>query len=67
MYIILEKCKIVFPTESLSGVNVLVTGASSGIEEQIAYTYARYGANVVITARREDRLKQVEIQLCLKH
>ena len=39
-----------------------MTGASSGIGEELAYTYASHGANVVIVARRENRLKQV---LCL--
>ena len=46
-------------SESIRGKNILVTGASTGIGEQIAYHYARLGANVVITARRESRLKQV--------
>ena len=38
---------------------VLVTGASGGIGEQIAYHYARLGAKVLITARREAELKRV--------
>lgn len=46
-------------TESLKGARVLVTGASTGIGEQIAYHYARFGAQVVITARREKVLQQV--------
>ena len=54
-----ECCNSLFSTDSVSGLNVLVTGASSGIGEELAYTYARHGANLVITARREDRLKQV--------
>ncbi|KAF0042283.1 hypothetical protein F2P81_005815 [Scophthalmus maximus] len=45
--------------ESLSGARVLVTGASTGIGEQIAYHYARFGARIVITARREKVLQQV--------
>jgi len=38
---------------------VLVTGASTGIGEQMAYHYARFGAEIVITARREKVLQQV--------
>ncbi|KAM8890065.1 hydroxysteroid 11-beta-dehydrogenase 1-like protein isoform 2-T2 [Synchiropus picturatus] len=46
-------------TESLRGARVLVTGASTGIGEQMAYHYARFGAQIVITARREKVLQQV--------
>uniref|UniRef100_A0A8C8FED4 Uncharacterized protein n=1 Tax=Oncorhynchus tshawytscha TaxID=74940 RepID=A0A8C8FED4_ONCTS len=38
---------------------VLVTGASTGIGEQVAYHYAKMGAQVVITARREYALQKV--------
>ncbi|XP_034036152.1 hydroxysteroid 11-beta-dehydrogenase 1-like protein [Thalassophryne amazonica] len=48
-----------FQEESLRGARVLVTGASMGIGEQIAYHYARFGAQIVITARRENVLKEV--------
>ena len=47
-------------TESLEGKNVLLTGASRGIGEQMAYVYARAGANLFITARSEDRLQKVK-------
>ncbi|XP_067824732.1 LOW QUALITY PROTEIN: hydroxysteroid 11-beta-dehydrogenase 1-like protein [Heptranchias perlo] len=46
----------------LSGAPVLLTGASKGIGEQMAYHYVRFG---VITARNEARLKQVE-EKCLE-
>lgn len=36
-----------------------MTGASTGIGEQLAYHYARFGAQIVITARREKVLQQV--------
>lgn len=49
----------VFKEESLRGARVLVTGASTGIGEQMAYHYARFGAQIVITARREKVLQQV--------
>ncbi|XP_072245858.1 hydroxysteroid 11-beta-dehydrogenase 1-like protein [Leuresthes tenuis] len=48
-----------FDPESLRGARVLVTGASTGIGEQMAYHYARFGAEIVITARREKVLQQV--------
>ncbi|XP_012736367.2 hydroxysteroid 11-beta-dehydrogenase 1-like protein [Fundulus heteroclitus] len=48
-----------FDPESLKGARVLVTGASTGIGEQMAYHYARFGAQIVITARREKVLQQV--------
>ncbi|XP_078666723.1 hydroxysteroid 11-beta-dehydrogenase 1-like protein isoform X1 [Branchiostoma floridae x Branchiostoma belcheri] len=48
-----------FDPESLRGARVVVTGCSSGIGEQMAYHYARFGARVIITARREGRLKKV--------
>ena len=38
---------------------MVITGASTGIGEQLAYQCVRLGANSVITARREQRLKEV--------
>ncbi|XP_053387002.1 hydroxysteroid 11-beta-dehydrogenase 1-like protein [Mercenaria mercenaria] len=52
-----------FNPETVKGRNVFITGASTGIGEQLAYHYARLGANVVITARRENKLKEV-IEKC---
>ncbi|XP_029002758.1 hydroxysteroid 11-beta-dehydrogenase 1-like protein [Betta splendens] len=53
-----------FDAESLRGARVLVTGASTGIGEQMAYHYSRFGAQIVITARREKVLQQV-VEKCL--
>ncbi|NWW58542.1 DHI1L protein, partial [Ifrita kowaldi] len=53
-----------FNSESLSGARVLVTGASAGIGEQIVYHYARFGAEIVLTARREAVLQKV-MEKCL--
>ncbi|KFQ40426.1 Hydroxysteroid 11-beta-dehydrogenase 1-like [Mesitornis unicolor] len=47
-----------FNPESLSGARVLLTGASAGIGEQMAYHYARFGAEIVLTARREAVLQK---------
>ncbi|GAB6023698.1 hypothetical protein CHUAL_008459 [Chamberlinius hualienensis] len=47
------------PEEALRGKNVVVTGGSSGIGEQLAYQYAKAKANIIITARRERELNKV--------
>ncbi|XP_055722607.1 hydroxysteroid 11-beta-dehydrogenase 1-like protein [Salvelinus fontinalis] len=48
-----------FDPESVRNARVLVTGASTGIGEQVAYHYAKMGAQIVITARREYALQKV--------
>ncbi|XP_028766263.1 11-beta-hydroxysteroid dehydrogenase 1B isoform X2 [Neltuma alba] len=45
--------------ESVAGKVALITGASSGIGEELAYEYARRGARLALVARREDRLRSV--------
>nr|XP_010929562.1 11-beta-hydroxysteroid dehydrogenase 1B isoform X2 [Elaeis guineensis] len=47
-----------FPEDMLHKV-VLITGASSGIGEQMAYQYAKKGACLVLVARRESSLLEV--------
>ena len=47
----------------LSGRVALVTGASSGLGEQFARTLARAGADVVLAARREERLKALRAEI----
>uniref|UniRef100_A0A0B8RQH5 Hydroxysteroid 11-beta-dehydrogenase 1-like protein A-like n=1 Tax=Philothamnus irregularis TaxID=1899461 RepID=A0A0B8RQH5_9SAUR len=48
-----------FSAEMVRGMRVLVTGSSTGIGEQMAYEFARMGAHLVLTARREEQLRKV--------
>lgn len=43
--------------------NILITGASSGIGKALAYTFAEYGDNVIITGRRKDKLENIKSDL----
>lgn len=43
--------------------NILITGASSGIGKALAYTFAEYGDNVIITGRRKDKLDEIKFNL----
>lgn len=54
-----------FDPASLADTRVLVTGASTGIGEEMAYHYARAGAQIVLTARRESVLMKVRSK-CLE-
>jgi NADP-dependent 3-hydroxy acid dehydrogenase YdfG len=49
----------------LANKTAIVTGASSGIGRATAIALARQGANIIVTARREDRLRSLvdEIEL----
>lgn len=42
----------------LKNKNIIVTGASSGIGRQCAITFSQLGANVILIARNEERLKE---------
>lgn len=47
----------------LSGKNIMVTGASSGIGKGIAVLLSKLGANLILVARNEDRLKDTYNEL----
>jgi len=51
------------PKRVIPGSRAIVTGASSGIGRQIALELARQGARVVVTARREDRLRELASEI----
>lgn len=46
--------------EMLRGKRVIVTGASSGIGEQMAYHLARMETHLLLTARTEAKLQKVK-------
>ena len=48
---------------SFAGLTCLVTGASSGIGREIARELARQGARLVVSARRQDRLVELCVEL----
>jgi NAD(P)-dependent dehydrogenase (short-subunit alcohol dehydrogenase family) len=48
---------------NLSGKNILVTGASSGIGKGIAIFLSKAGANIIMAARNEEKLKETYNEL----
>jgi uncharacterized protein len=54
-------------TSAATSRTALITGASSGIGEALAHCFARAGYNVVLVARRADKLKQLSAELAKAH
>ena len=44
---------------SLQGKKILITGATSGIGRQVAIDCARFGAQLILSARSEERMEEV--------
>jgi NADP-dependent 3-hydroxy acid dehydrogenase YdfG len=51
----------------LKNKNVLITGASAGIGEACAKAFAAEGANLILTARRKERLDNLAKELINNH
>jgi serine 3-dehydrogenase len=51
----------------IKGKTVLITGASAGIGEASARAFASFGANLVLCARRKDRLENLKAELEREH
>lgn len=49
--------------KTLRGKAVVITGASSGIGEAAAYAFARQGSNIVLAARRVEKLEEIKTKI----
>ncbi|SVD66193.1 uncharacterized protein METZ01_LOCUS419047, partial [marine metagenome] len=52
---------------NLNNKTALITGASKGIGKAIAQAMAEEGCNLVITARSEDKLKELKTEIQKQH
>ena len=51
---------------SLDGKKAIVTGASGGIGAAIAKSLARFGAEVAVLGRNEDKIRETEREILLR-
>jgi len=56
-----------YPAADISRLRALVTGASAGIGEAIAWRFAEAGCAVVLCARRQDRLTSLKQKIQAKY
>lgn len=52
---------------NLDGKAVIITGASTGLGEQFAHAFGSSGANVIIAARRENKLQDICKEISSKY
>jgi len=46
--------------QAITGKTILITGASSGIGEQLAYALAPYDTHLILVARRQEKLQEIK-------
>ncbi|XP_020914923.1 hydroxysteroid 11-beta-dehydrogenase 1-like protein [Exaiptasia diaphana] len=60
VFVVIAWClRDTFDSGVLEGKKVLITGGSSGIGEELAIQYCKFGATVILIARREQQLQRV--------
>ena len=53
--------------ETLQGKTALITGASSGLGAEFARQLAERGCNLILAARRMERLQELQTEISAKH
>ena len=59
--------KIVYIMINLENKNIIVTGASSGIGEQIVLTFSNLGANIILISRNNEKINKITNSLRNKY
>ena len=63
----IEFPKTKYSMNRLAGKRVLITGASAGIGEACANTFAESGADLLLSARRIERVEELATRLSEDH